>query len=184
MSLASNCIRRLWTSSSICTYVALGLARRHSLISVRISVLMCCKAWSSIGFLFPSSSRRMYLTTFLFPGFLPNKLMFTVCKRLWGTLSSSHNRHSGPGQASGSLPLRLLSLCRNPREQQGDFRSQWVRHRFLQIVSTKHNKDTIWRSRTLTPPELCKKLWRTRCHAGCQEGQRRRKFMLDRIKPA
>jgi hypothetical protein len=27
----------------------------------------------------------MYLTTFLFPGFLPNKLMLTVCKKLWDT---------------------------------------------------------------------------------------------------
>ena len=36
-----------------------------------------------------------------------------------------------------------------------------VSHSFLQTVSTEHNKDTIWRSRTLTSPELCKKLWGT-----------------------
>src|SRR5712692_2867835 len=78
MICASNCIIRVCTSSSICTYVALGCARRHSLISVRISILIFRKACSSICFRLPPSSRWIYLTTFLWPG-------HPLCKKLWGT---------------------------------------------------------------------------------------------------
>lgn len=43
-------------------------------------------------------------------------------------------------------------------------RYEWpgVSHSFLQTVSTEQNKETIWRSLTLTSPELCKNLWRIR----------------------
>jgi hypothetical protein len=45
---ASSSIIRLCTSSSICTYVAVGCARRHSFTSVRISTLFSRQACSSI----------------------------------------------------------------------------------------------------------------------------------------
>ena len=83
---ASNCIIRLWISSSISTKVALGCARRHSLMSVRISSLFCNQAsWSIAAATFPSSFKMevsyhlLFCLDILLQNFGGHPLVLAMC---------------------------------------------------------------------------------------------------------